>query len=78
MKRKQVVTGLLAGAAVGVAVGLLFSPKSGKKTREALAAKSRSARSRVGEYVSLIRHKTPRQLAANSQDGYSKENVESR
>ena len=78
MKRKQVVKGLLAGAAVGVAVGLLFSPKSGKKVREALAAKTRSAKSKAGEYVSLARHKTPRHVEANNLDGYSKENVESR
>ena len=78
MKRKQVVKGLLAGAAVGVAVGLLFSPKSGKKVREALAAKSRSAKSKAGKYVSLARHKTPRHPEANNLDGYSKEHVESR
>ena len=78
MKRKQIVKGVLAGAAVGVAVGLLFSPKSGKKVREALAAKSRSAKSKAGKYVSLARHKTPRHVEANNLDGYSKENVESR
>ena len=82
MKRKQVVKGLLAGAAVGVAVGLLFSPDSGKKTRQALAAKSRSAKSKAGKYFSVIRRKTPWGLElnneANNRDGYSKENVEIR
>ena len=78
MKRKQVVTGLLAGAAVGVAIGLLFSPKSGKKIREALSAKSRLAKSRAAKYVSLSRHQTSRNVETNNLDGYSKENVESR
>ena len=82
MKRKQVVKGLLAGAAVGVAVGLLLSPNSGKKTRQALAAKTRSAKSKAGKYFSVFRHKTPRGPEFNNEayslDGYSKENVESR
>ena len=82
MKRKQVAKGLLAGAAVGVAVGLLFAPNSGKKTRQALVSKSRSAKSRVGKYFPVFRHKTPQgpefDNGAHNLDDHSKENVESR
>jgi gas vesicle protein len=37
MNAKDLIGGLLAGAAIGVAIGLLLAPKSGKQTREDLA-----------------------------------------
>jgi gas vesicle protein len=41
MNLKDLIGGLLAGAAIGVAVGLLLAPKSGKQTREDLLNGSR-------------------------------------
>lgn len=37
MNAKDTIAGLIIGAATGVAVGLLFAPKKGKETRQAIA-----------------------------------------
>lgn len=41
MNAKDLIGGLLAGAAIGVAIGLLLAPKSGKQTRQDLVSGSR-------------------------------------
>ncbi len=41
MNSKNLIGGLLAGAAIGVAIGLLLAPSSGAKTREDIANGSR-------------------------------------
>lgn len=41
MDSKNLIGGLLAGAAIGVAIGLLFAPTSGKQARQNLADGSR-------------------------------------
>ena len=40
METKKLIGGILIGATVGVAVGLLFAPASGKQTRKKIASKS--------------------------------------
>jgi gas vesicle protein len=41
MDSKKIIGGLLAGAAIGVAIGLLIAPASGEKTRGKLVRGSR-------------------------------------
>jgi len=41
MNAKSLIGGLLAGAALGVAIGILLAPESGSKTRENIAKGSR-------------------------------------
>lgn len=41
MDAKNLIGGLLAGAAIGVAIGILLAPSSGVKTRENIAKGSR-------------------------------------
>ncbi|MEQ1586690.1 MAG: YtxH domain-containing protein [Cyclobacteriaceae bacterium] len=41
MNAKNLIGGLLAGAAIGVAIGILLAPASGKETRKSLATGSR-------------------------------------
>lgn len=41
MNAKNLIGGLLAGAAIGVAIGILLAPASGKDTRKSLATGSR-------------------------------------
>ena len=63
-KQNKLVTGLIAGAAVGAVVGLLFAPKPGKETRHAVATKTGELRTkaidlrqRAGDYVDGLRHR---------------------
>jgi gas vesicle protein len=50
--------GLLVGAALGLAIGFLFAPKSGKETRELLREKAEAARERATEVSKKVRETT--------------------
>jgi gas vesicle protein len=49
--------GLLAGAAIGLAVGMLYAPKSGVETRHLLKEKALEAREKAGEMVQKVKEK---------------------
>ena len=53
----KIVTGLIAGVAVGAVVGLLFAPKPGKVTRRFVGIR---ARRMTGEYVGSLRRRMQR------------------
>jgi gas vesicle protein len=55
MMRNKIVTGLIAGAAVGVVAGLLFAPKPGKESRRIVASHTGNIRYKTGGYVDLVR-----------------------
>lgn len=40
MEAKNLIGGMLVGTAIGVAVGILFAPTSGKQTRKKIVSKS--------------------------------------
>lgn len=48
-------TGLLIGAVIGVAVGILFAPQSGKETRAVLKDKAVKAKEKAGELVQKVK-----------------------
>lgn len=54
---KGLVIGLLAGAVFGVAVGMLYAPKSGADTREMLKEKAMEAREKAGEMVEKVKER---------------------
>ena len=56
----QLVTGLLAGAAVGAAAGLLFAPKPGKVTRRFVAMRAIKMRRDTPSYIAGLRRKIRR------------------
>ena len=43
METKNLIGGLLAGAAIGVAVGILLAPRSGQQTRKKISKESTSS-----------------------------------
>ena len=53
----KIVTGLIAGVALGALVGLLFAPKPGKVTRRFVGIR---ARKMTGEYVGSLRQRMRR------------------
>ena len=53
----KIVTGLIAGVAVGAAVGLLFAPKPGKVTRRFVGIR---ARKMTGEYMGSLKQRMQR------------------
>ena len=61
MNAKDLIGGLLAGAAIGVAIGLLLAPQSGKQTRDDLASGSRkltdSLKGSVDESIESLKGK---------------------
>ena len=59
----KIVTGLIAGVAVGAAVGLLFAPKPGKVTRRLVGIR---ARKMTGEYMDSLRQRTQRRSGVDA------------
>jgi len=62
VKTNELVTGLVAGVAVGVVAGLLFAPKPGKDSRKIVASRTDELktmadeiRNKVDGYVEGIR-----------------------
>ena len=58
MNKNQAIgisVGVLAGAAVGGMIGLLFAPQSGKKTRKMIKRELIAARRRAGQYTEDIK-----------------------
>jgi gas vesicle protein len=54
----KVLLGIAAGAATGVALGLLFAPAKGEMTRRRIARKSagyaEDAKEKFGEYIDVL------------------------
>lgn len=51
MEAKNIIGGFIAGAAIGVAAGLLLAPASGVKTRRKLMKNSMKVKDNVVDYV---------------------------
>jgi gas vesicle protein len=48
-------TGVIVGAVVGVALGLLFAPQSGKETRELVKTKAVQAKEKASELIGKMK-----------------------
>ncbi len=53
--RNKLLTGLIAGAAMGAVAGLLFAPKPGKESRQIVVSRSRGIRHKTGGLVDVMR-----------------------
>ena len=52
---RNMCLGFLAGAVVGVAIGLLYAPQSGAETREMLAQKASEVKDKVTEATDMVK-----------------------
>ena len=66
----KLVTGLIAGAALGAVAGLLFAPKPGKQSRQIVAARADELRNKADG----IRYKAAGYVDAMRSRRQSKEN----
>ena len=55
VKKDRLVTGLIAGAAVGTIVGLLFAPKPGKDSRQVVVSRAGEIRHKAGGFLDAVR-----------------------
>jgi len=55
VKPNKIVTGLIAGIAVGAVAGLLFAPKPGKASRNIVASRAGEIRYKAGGYIDAMR-----------------------
>jgi|ETNmetMinimDraft_2_1059921.scaffolds.fasta_scaffold215416_1 gas vesicle protein len=63
-KRNKLVAGLVMGAAVGAAAGLLLAPKPGKEARQVVASRLGNFRHKAGSQVRTLRRKRPEERQA--------------
>lgn len=60
---KFAIMGLLAGAAIGAAVGILLAPQSGKNTRKDIARQAKRAKREVMDKYEKMRGKAGNKAA---------------
>ena len=49
--------GFIMGAAIGVAVGMLYAPRAGAETRAMISDKADEVKEKVSEAVDMVKHK---------------------
>jgi gas vesicle protein len=52
-----IAAGFILGAAVGVAIGMLYAPRAGVDTRAMIAEKAEEAKEKAGEAVETVKEK---------------------
>lgn len=52
------ITGLILGAVIGLAAGMLYAPQPGSETRELLKEKAEKVKEKAKEVAQKVRHTT--------------------
>ena len=72
----KLITGLLAGALVGTAAGILFAPKPGRESRVIVGAKAEEIRNKTGEVIGTVREKIRKSRSAETVEEPSENGVQ--
>ena len=56
-KGNRFVVGLISGAVIGAAAGLLLAPKTGEETRHIVAERATQAKQKAGDFVGTLRQR---------------------
>ena len=72
---KGIAVGVLAGAAAGAGLALLFAPQSGGKTRQEIQKRAGEMKTRADEFVANIKERDAefRRAVKEGADNYPKE-----
>ncbi len=74
-KRNKLVAGLVLGAAVGAAAGLLLAPAPGKESRVVVASRLEKLRQKAGVGMRTLRRMKTHQLDAADMEDTSDERI---
>ena len=70
MKTNKVVLAAIGGLAAGAALGILFAPRSGKKTRKKIAEKSKALKEHAKEDFDKLIEKIDHKYKTISDDAH--------
>ena len=72
----KLFSGLVVGALVGAAAGILFAPKPGRESRGIVGAKAGEIRNKTGEVIGTVKEKIRRGRSAESVEEPSENGVQ--
>ncbi len=72
----KLITGLLAGALVGTAAGILFAPKPGRESRVIVGTKAGEIRNKTGEVIETVKEKIKNRRSADTVEEPSENGVQ--
>ena len=75
--RNKLLTGLIAGVAVGAIAGLFLAPKPGKETRKIVATQAGTLRNKANDYVGVMRQRMRKSGAMQAVNEGNNHHVES-
>ena len=74
--RNNLISGLLAGAIIGAAAGILFAPKPGRETRQVVGARAVDLRDRAGGYIGNLKDRIRKARGTEAVEEYSDNGVQ--
>ncbi len=75
-RSNKLITGLVAGALVGAAAGILFAPKPGRESRGIVGAKAERIRTKTGTYIGTVKQKIRKSRSTDSVEEPSENGVQ--
>lgn len=71
----NLITGLVAGAIIGAAAGILFAPKPGRETRQVVGTKAVDLRDKAGDYIGNLKDRIRKGRETEAVEEYSDNGV---